>query len=225
MKDVSVVVTSYNRPDLLDLTLKSFNNFVNYDFAYKIVIDDFSATEFSHDIRNICKSQGFTYIGVPHKFGQLKCIDAAYSMITTPYIYHCEDDWLFDKNVDLIEKSKAILELDENIIGVYARKDFPNGSINPAVSYCGDIKYHQHNLWWNGEWGGYTFNPGLIRKSDYDKHIKSFYNNFRHEGEVSKYYLTLGKYVVNLDIENQCYYHIGQGRSNDPHLSNKKEII
>jgi len=228
MQDVSVVVTSYNRPDLLKRTLESFNNAIQYDFGPKIVIDDFSSLEFTDEIREVCKSCGFTYIGMPYKCGQLKCIDSAYRAIRTPYIFHCEDDWLFENNSEtkhnLIDNMKQLLEYDNDAVVILARKDCPLGSINQVKQTHNGIGYYQHNLWWNGQWGGYTLNPGLIRKSDYETHINSFYNHFTDESKVSVYYLKLGKYILNLDETQQCYYHIGEGRSNDPHLSNKREI-
>jgi glycosyltransferase involved in cell wall biosynthesis len=237
MSDVSVVVTSYNRPDLLRVTLESFNVMVNHDFAEKIVIDDFSDNELKEQIKQVCKDNNFKFIGVPQKFGQFRCIDAAYHLVKTPYIFHCEDDWNFVskeyeitkgmdiEKIDVISAMKSVLEHDRNAVVVLARRDCPFGSINPQKhqTYNG-IEYYIHNLWWNGQWGGYTFNPGLIRKSDYDTHIKSFYNNFTDESKVSPFYLEKGKYVVSLTEHLQCYYHIGGGRSMDPHLSNKKEI-
>jgi len=234
-RDVTVVLTSCNRPDLLDITLESFNKCMNDGhFAEKFVIDDYSEPELRKEIQDVSKKHGFKFITVPYKFGQFRCIDAAYHMVKTPYIFHCEDDWKFephDKNVntvansDIIGAMKSVLEHEQNAVVVLARRDCPYGSISKEShqTYEG-INYRIHELGWNGMWGGYTFNPGLIRKSDYDTYIKSFYNNFTDESKVSPYYIALGKYVVNLSEELQCYYHIGGGRSMDPHLSNKKKI-
>ncbi|WP_299688973.1 hypothetical protein [uncultured Tateyamaria sp.] len=64
---------------------------------------------------------------VPHPFcnirkqlGQIASIDRAYSHVETPYIYHCEDDWLFPTSL-FIEESRAVLEARADVHAVMLR--------------------------------------------------------------------------------------------------------
>ena len=49
-KEVSVVVTSCNRPDLLEKTLDSFNDFNTYPIKKFIVIDDSGVVGCNNDL-------------------------------------------------------------------------------------------------------------------------------------------------------------------------------
>ena len=52
------------------------------------------------------------------KKGQIKSIVETYKKIKTPYIFHCEDDWIYTRK-KFIEDSLEIMKTDEKIIQVW----------------------------------------------------------------------------------------------------------
>ena len=120
--DVTVVLTSCNRLDLLKETLESFFSCNTYPINEFILIED-SGKITSQEIKE-CIPQPFqesvSIIINKTPLGQLKSIDKAYANIKTKYVFHCEDDWLFYRG-DFIEDSKKVLENDKHILSVWLR--------------------------------------------------------------------------------------------------------
>jgi hypothetical protein len=154
--------------------------------------------------------------------GQIKSIDKAYSYVETEYIFHCEDDWEF-YNGGFIEKSIDILTHDPKIFCVWLRayNDINN---HPLTSIYND-KYrivvptryvHDQKLY---EWFGYTFNPGLRRKKDYDvvkPFVESckpyFHNNAPDEIDIQKIYKKMDM-VAAITLNRSGYIkHIGENQ-------------
>lgn len=173
MEDITVVVTSNGRPELLNKTLGSFWEFNSYPISDVIVIDDSGDWDKQREIFEICSH---TVIFPSQKRGQVICIDDAYSLVKTPWIFHCEDDWFFYKE-GFMEESLEILQTNKDIMQVWLT--------------------HMHELpveKWNDKWGllstnfygwsGFTFNPGLRRKADYLDVAP--YSRFGNTGEAEK---------------------------------------
>ena len=53
-----------------------------------------------------------------NKKGQIQSIVDTYKKIKTPYIFHCEDDWIYTRS-GFIEDSLKILKTDKKIIQVW----------------------------------------------------------------------------------------------------------
>ena len=93
---ISFVLTSCGRVDLLDRTLESFFNFNNFP------IEEFYLTEDSVDnitYSHIRKKWGgkLHLLFNKKKKGQIQSIVDVYKLIKTPYIFHCEDDWVYTR--------------------------------------------------------------------------------------------------------------------------------
>jgi hypothetical protein len=82
--DTTVIITSCDRHDLLERTLRSFR-LQNSDrrCGRFIVVEDGAA-----DPRKICAKYGAELISIGERVGQPTAIDRAYEMVTTPYIFH-----------------------------------------------------------------------------------------------------------------------------------------
>jgi hypothetical protein len=106
-KEVTIFITSFNRPDLLKITLESFLKYNTYPIKEAIIIDDSgiqNINDFVYDILPFpCK-----LIYNPVRIGQMKSIEKGIPFITTPYTFHCEEDWEF-YDYGFIEKSFEIL--------------------------------------------------------------------------------------------------------------------
>lgn len=170
MSDVTVFVGSCNRPELLERTLDTFFEMNTYPIERFIIVEDgmnFGCIDFVKTKYNFPIEVFYNEV----KLRQIKSIDKGYRMITTPYVFHMEDDWQFIKP-GFIEVSKEVLEADPNIIQVWLR-----GTDDPTVKHphYPDIyespitkskmvllQYGYQNIW-----HGFSFNPGLKRLKDW----------------------------------------------------------
>jgi hypothetical protein len=161
--NITLVLTSCGRYDLLAQTLDSFYKYNTYPIKEVIISEDWN------------------------RDGQTKSIDRAYSRVTTPYIFHCEEDWVFYKS-GFIEKSLEILEKYPNILQVWLREhNDTNG--HPIVKLPQFEFETMLNPW--GVWGGFSWNPGLRRLADYKALGKTF-TELTQEHIVSQVYTSLG---------------------------------
>ncbi len=177
---ITVVITSCGRVDLLKKTIHSFNRYNTFPVSNLIVIDDSADEKKQADTEKYLERvrfvnrYGVEFMKNKDNIGQVRSIDKAYSRVTTPYIFHCEDDWEFF-NPGFIEKSIDILEADENIITVWLRGLIDNnGHPHDEPIYTAKAtQYYLLSKFYQGIWHGFTWNPGLRRLSDYDL-IKPF---------------------------------------------------
>ncbi|MDR3564034.1 MAG: discoidin domain-containing protein, partial [Negativicutes bacterium] len=211
--DTTIVITSCNRHDLLEKTLKSLMRYNTYEGVREIlVVEDGDA-----DPADICARYGARLIRVGERRGQLHAIDIAYSQVKTPYIFHCEDDWEFYKS-GFIEKSLIVLKGDEACVCVWLRAwDDTNG--HPLSFQSPDKIFGVLSFDYLGTWHGFSWNPGLRRKSDYER-VGPFSHVLNHHGDlgepmVSTLYRDLGYHAVILD-ETGYVRHIGGDRHVSP---------
>lgn len=171
-EDVTLVITSCNRPNELFKTLTSFFKYNTYPIKDIIIIDDSGINNcINNCIKVIPSNINSTLIYNEHNIGQIKSIDKAYSLVKTKYIFHCEDDWEFYEK-GFIEISLDILKLNDKILNVWLReyKNFVvlrNG--HPINKQIIDNKYRVLSTFKERTniWSGFTFNPGLRRLKDY----------------------------------------------------------
>ena len=205
-KEVSVVVTACNRPDLLEKTLDSFHKFNTYPIKKFIVIDDSGIAGCNNDL--IKKYPLIKFIDNPQNIGQVRSIDKAYSMVTTPYVFHMEEDWEFYKE-GFIEACLEVIDLDDKIICVWTRDQ--TDILHPLLSdvYLTESGNKIQRVSWgfDGHWHGFTFNPSLKKMKDYPK---NGYTPIGRELELSKYYYNLEYYAMA--FTNGYCKHIGWNR-------------
>lgn len=207
-KDVTVVLTSCGRHDLLAKTVESFDRFNTYPVADKLIIEDGPKVPPYFSDWLICNTV--------ERVGQIKAIDTAYSLVKTPYIFHLEDDWEFYAP-GFIERSMQILEKHPKIITVWLRAEYDtNGHPLKAMpfDFGTDIKLLSRSY----KWKGFTFNPGLRRLSDYQ--LLGSYGSvtrwdsrqpWRSEMEIGLQYHRRGFYAAIFPGEGYVK-HIGHGR-------------
>jgi hypothetical protein len=223
--DITVVVTSCGRPDLLRRTLDSFLKYNTYRIRDFIVMEDGDAPlPLADDERY--RPYNFRWLSTGRRMGQMRAIDVAYASVETEYIFHCEDDWEFIAP-SFIERSLSVLKQNASILQVWIRalNDTNNHPVMNDVFFAEDVPYRlmqtgfQTDEW--GTWHGFSFNPGLRRRRDYLL-IGGFgaLDPFRQkkpyeiEREASAFYMQRGFYAAILaDKEGKGYVkHIGWGR-------------
>lgn len=223
--DVTIVLTSCGRFDLLKETLTSLDNFNTYPIKEIIITEDSG----DDNIIKVIPKSWSDHIKIiinKKKLGQIKSIDKAYQLVDTKYIFHCEDDWLFYRK-GFIEESKLILEFNDSILQVWLR-DYNNDiKINYPFHYPSE-KFNINNIIFykiesnNDKWRGFSFNPGLRRKLDYDK-ISHYYVDNKSASETESYltnvYHNKGMYAVFL--AESAVKHIGYGF----HVMSNSELL
>lgn len=163
---ITAVLTSCGRLDLLRETIDSFYKFTDIYPKEFIIIDDCGKPEIHEQLK--IEYSKFKLILNQENIGLIHSIDKAYSEVKTPYVFHLEDDWRFNKG-GFMQQSLDILENIPNIMQVWLRGDRnPNGHpIEPEVKEINGIKYKMVGIHVHGVWHGFSFNPTLRRISDY----------------------------------------------------------
>jgi glycosyltransferase involved in cell wall biosynthesis len=206
---VTVVVTACGRPDLLQKTIESFLEHNTYPIYEWIINEDSGIPDVNSEVK--AKYPSFTWIESPERRGQIQSIDACYSRVKTPYIFHLEDDWE-TYNGGFIEASIEILKNDPKVSAVMCRVH------DKGVYHMSDVP--PRLLCW-GSWGFWSFNPGLRRLSDYTTDFPKGYNDFvtydrkdplRGEFFINKFYLEKGSYMALTPDPAGYLRHIGDGR-------------
>ncbi len=161
--EISVVITSCGRQDLLDRTISTFLEFNTYPIAEVIVIEDGEANANTYLAQKFA-AEAITWLATGRRLGQIGAVDLAYHRVRTPLIFHCEDDWEFFAP-GFIEKSIAVINRDEMILQVLLRALAPNGHpVMEEVFREADVEFRclqpeYYTEEW-GRWHGFSFNPG-----------------------------------------------------------------
>ena len=210
ISNVAFVITTCNRLDLLEQTLTSFFNLCKFPFAEYIMSDD-SGDDFVY--RQLVERWGdkFKIIQNNPKLGLSRTIDKLWNSVTSEYIFHCEDDWKFDSNPTLIEDSLMILEEHNHVHQVQIRHlhDNPHKPEEQLYSTLNFVNFRKIP-WWRDAWTGYSWNPGLRRKSDYALMFPNGVQEFGDEIDCSKHSMKFNYLAVSL--ENTACEHIGYDR-------------
>lgn len=211
-KEVTVILTSCGRFDLLRITLDSFFKHNTYDIAEFFIYED-SGLPVPQELKD--DYPVIKWIEVAERTGQIEALDSLWSLVRTPYAFCMEDDWE-TLRPGFIEASMEILEAEPKVMQVWLIHPEPN---------------NQHPITWgnkygimkagNGIYSGIRFNPSLKRKADYDL-IAPFSKHttfdpakaWKSEATIAKVYTNLGfKAAILKDV---YIVHRGQNRHVGP---------
>jgi len=211
MTPISVVLTSCGRHDLLDQTIVSFNNTNTYPIDEFIIIND-SGKDEDFDYLRKKYTPNFKIIHNNKQLGQLKTIDKAYDFANNFYIFHLEDDWLFEEKNYYIENSLSILDNNYDIHQVWLRHEYdnPHKCKTEEIDLDG-VKAFEVERNYQDVWNGFSFNPGLRRKTDYNTMFPNGYSEFADEKECAIQSAKFDYKVIRL--KNTTCRHLGYGRS------------
>ncbi|WP_415921484.1 glycosyltransferase family 2 protein [Tateyamaria sp. SN6-1] len=204
--DTTIVITSCKRPDDLDQTLASIAARDLSAVKRIIVIED-------SDHPGIAPVVATRLGDIPHLFlqnettlGQIASIDRAYAEVDTPYIFHCEDDWLFPTSL-FIAESRAILAARPDVHAVMMRawSEAPDAQNQAAPGEIAGVGVRIADPKAHRRWGSFSFNPGLRRTADYAAHAP--YARIGPERDLSHYHKLRGFRLVYLEAGDVT--HIG----------------
>lgn len=212
---ITITLTHYNRLDLLERTISSFLETNSLAFDEFLIYDDSG----NPDITNILKTRykDFTILGEEKSIGQRRALDMLFNVSKNEYIFHLEDDWFFDSNNQYMENSLKLLTNHPDVHQIWVRHshDTPQKTVGDVQNFEG-IEYYQLDPNFRNEWNGFSWNPGLRRKSDY---LKFFPNGFYPIGDELKCSLHSRQFNYKvLQLKATACYHIGDISTN-PHLT------
>ena len=206
--NITAVLTSCGRLDLLERTIKSLSQDFWDLIPVKILTEDSADPEIFEKVKQENENGylvGWTLLLNDEKLGQAASIDRAYSLVETEYVFHLEDDWYFSGD-DFIDRSLPILEKYDNVLQVTFREGEPHQSGDEIYE---DKTKSAFKVWipgWKG-YPGFTYNPNIFRFSAYNQ-VKPI--SGKSEGEVGFQYVDMNLHTVVL--EKRFVRHIGDGR-------------
>jgi GT2 family glycosyltransferase len=218
MDTISFTITSCNRVDLLEKTLSSFNNLNTYKIDEYLISDDSGSEEIS-EILDKRYGENYTIIHNQKQLGLSQSLDNLFKRVKNEYVFHCEDDWYFENNPNLIQESLDILKEFPNIHQVYVRHQHnnPHPSHSEILTTKSGVQFklitQNFTTSPTQTWNGFSWNPGLRRKSDYDKMFPNGFSEFGDE-YVCADHTKKFNYQSAILLNTSCY-HIGNHRTNN----------
>lgn len=212
--DITLVITSCGRFDLLKRTLESLDKYIEYPIMKVIITEDSGSSDVHLTIPEQWKLHTDVIIN-DVKLGQLASIDKAYELVKTSYIFHCEDDWEFYRT-NFISDSLKILTTYPEVDVVRLRSYYYDIAPHYPFHFLGErevvgsIPFYKLDST-DPLWRGFSFNPGLRRLADYKKvaPYARFESSSKGESGISIEFHNLNMRTVLL--ENDACAHIGYG--------------
>lgn len=206
--DVTLCLTMGKRPEELSKTLKSL--LARQSFGRVIAINDFRDEATNKAFLDVCPDGEL--ICLDRQLGHHAAVDYMYRKVTTPYVFHCEDDWLFNDQLDLdkaIDLLNALPEATQvcfrDLQDCYLSDE--EKLLAKKCSAQGVDYYRIDHL--HPQWYGFTFNPNVFRL-DLWRQLGGF-SAFKKERHISRKLRSSGRYTVYL-APGPCA-HIGDGVS------------
>lgn len=191
--NVTCLLTSCGRQDLLAVTLETFFKFNTYPIKEFWIYEDSGIAGINDELKLLYPF--INWIEPAERMGQIVALDTLWSKCSTEYAFTMEDDWETYRS-GFIEDSKEILEQHKTIGQVWLReRNEANGHpVQWLDNHAFGIMKTNHGLW-----TGLCFNPSLKRKADYDL-ITSYGRHaqflrkapWKAESTIGKLYNSLG---------------------------------
>jgi hypothetical protein len=162
--NVTMVITSKQRPELLEHTLGSFFRWEDSQRISRFILHEDSNDSRVHALVKHRYPQ-FEIMGGMESVGLNVAIDRLYAVVDTPYVFHCEDDWEFLRE-GFLDVSFPPLEEDAKVLQVHLRASVNGHPVKSRVEYFGGHPYRELHTGFLGMWHGYSHNPSLRRTED-----------------------------------------------------------
>ncbi len=205
---ITLCLTAGGRPDLLRRTLASLLPYNGKFFSDIIISNDRGDDETTAVARELCPTATIFSHNPP--LGQMRSVDKMYAAVTTPLIFHCEDDWAFEPVVFMPSAIELLAAAGPRTSAVAVRQSgcqwrtapgVERRVPHPAAPHIG-VRYP------DPAHGGFTFNPTLLRRSFWE--AIGPYEKLHRALAVEIRALELG-YNLAFLAPGVCY-HIGENR-------------
>jgi hypothetical protein len=207
-RPLTLCLTIGGRPDHLRRTLASLRP--SFPFAAVIAINDFRDEATNAVFRAACPDA--LLINPDDHLGHHRALDRLYRLVRTPYVFHCEDDWLFEQSMQW-EPALNLLERHPQISQVCLRKteDFNMSRQERSsmhIVHAQELTYARLDLA-HPHWHGFTFNPHIASINLW-RQLGGF-SRFSTEWHLSRAIRAQGRFVA-YQHPGACV-HIGDDRS------------
>lgn len=208
---VTFVMTTSDRMDLLDRTLKSFWQYYQPDSFTKSIIHEDSGDQSCSQAIVDRYDMLFNEILCPTiKRGYSAALDRCFGLIDTEYVYTTECDWDYHRG-GFIEESMKILDENPDIHQVWIRdaKDH-NHPLSRRSRTISGIECRDVMKGYLGVWNGFSLNPGLRRISDLRRMFPNGLAEYGDEIDCARRTAQFGYHAVSL--VNSAIRHSGWNR-------------
>jgi GR25 family glycosyltransferase involved in LPS biosynthesis len=228
---ITYTITTCKRFDLFEKTINSFINCcVDIDLIDKwICVDDNSNEEDRNKMQE--KYPFFTFYMKTHEEkGHSKSMNIIRELVTTPYMFHMEDDWLFFVKKNYISNCLEVLQNNKKIQQCLINKNYSEISTDNIsgglfhTTYSG-LRYFTHeychtdeeksifsNKYGTGSncsyWPHYSLRPSLLYTSVLKK--VGLFSNTAFNFEMEYAYRYLQKGYISAFLEDTYCIHIGK---------------
>lgn len=210
--DITFVLTSCGRINLLKQTIDSFLKYNTYPIREYYIIDDSADKKKQKTIEEMFGHK-FKIITNDNNIGLIKSIDRVYALVKTKYIFHCEDDWIFYRP-NFIEDSLKVIEFDPKISYLSLRSNYHDLLENsPSIEYSEAIvinKYLRIKEITNNKRKvniAFSGNPHLFELNNKIKKLMPFSAWASCESDIELQFAKLG--FKGAILENDAVAHIG----------------
>ena len=208
----AVVLTSCGRFNLLRRTVESFFRFADVRPEQFVVVEDSGDEKVRDALADI--DYPFEIIVNHPSVGQDKAIDIGYERVRAPFVFHCEDDWLFFRT-GFIRESHVLLQKFPKVSAVMLRgRDTHHKNHAAKYEELDGIMFFRSRI--NGDQitDGINYNPGLRRMKDYWRIAPTA--DIGNEGAVNEIFKRLGFCTAYLEIP--ATLHLGYADSTSEHI-------
>ncbi|MBN8552408.1 MAG: hypothetical protein J0L52_05890 [Caulobacterales bacterium] len=208
--DVTLVLTSCGRFDLLEQTLESLEAAEPDGFAHRIIIEDSADEVMAAKIR--ARFPAYELIFNQPNLGQMQSIDRAYAAVRTAYVFHCEDDWRFEPAPFLDTCRQILVDHPEVSVACVRKPQELHPRFQARLTAVSDgvaiMPPEAHP-----EWFGYSFNPSLVRLDTWQR-----YGPFAEHGseEVLSYRLKRDGFTLAFLVPGSAVHIGGDAHVEDP---------
>src|SRR6185312_8622245 len=191
--NISMCITSCGRSDLLKTSLESFYEVVDQEPQEVLIYEDSDQGKPEFLSGDIWRTRNVRWISGRTRMGQCFAIARLIQEAKHDYVFWSEEDWLWQNQISpFMRESKAILDSDCRIVIVSLRG---NTGWHPLTT--NGKPYQIAEPYWRGCWGGWSWNPGLRRRSTLLKILPQVLasvgvKGLKHEGDLSKSLLDQG---------------------------------
>ena len=207
MDAYSVVITSCGRFDLLRATLQSLLPFLDPAPEEFIIVEDSGNHQIHAELAGF--TPRFKVLLNDTKLGQIASIDRAYQTVTTPLIFHCEDDWEFYRPGFMAESAVLLSRYPHvSMVGLRARDDLNPLMRDMPPQQADGVDFFFYDPLKHPEYFSHSFNPGLRRLADYRR--IGPYAKLGYEPDISYAFKKAGFRMAGL--EKPAVRHIGWDR-------------
>lgn len=194
--DITLTLTMGGRPDALRKTFASLQPV--FQPRHVVAGNDFRDPACSAILKEFFPHA--VEIFPEQQLGHHRIMDAILKNVATPYVFHIEDDWLFNEHLDL-GAAKQLLAHDKSVSQVCFRdvSDFPFNAEDitriehidlSCARYARLDKLHP-------QWHGFTFNPSLF-SAQLLQDIGTF-AHYKKERHISRFLRKRGRFVAFLE--------------------------